>query len=346
MKLTLESLSKALKQPLKPLYLLSADEPLLINEAADKISQAASQQGFDDKQSFYVEPSFNWQQVSQESQSLSLFSNKKCLVIQLQNWKLDASAKDFLAHIAQTTTLNTLVIIKGPKLESATTKAKWFTQLSTLGAWLPIYPVSLEQLPRWISQRAKKFGLKLDQAQAQCLAEKTENNLLATDQALHKLSLHGGAVTQELIDEVVETSAQYDIFKLVDACLLGQSERANKIFDMIKAQGQEPVLINWALAKELRQAHQIAQAGNQGQSFDSACRQLGVWSSRQSILQSYVSRNNAKSSLQHLAQLAKLDRITKGVEAGNRWAALQQICLSIAGLNIVKQPENKITAWR
>jgi DNA polymerase III subunit delta len=346
MKLTLDSLPKALEQSLKPLYLLSGDEALLTNEVADKISQAAGKKGFDDKQHFYVEPSFNWQQVSQASQSLSLFSNKKCLIIQLRNWKLDSAGKECLNQIAQATTVNTIVIVKGPKLEGTTAKTKWFTQLSSAGIWLPIFPIALEQLPRWINQRGKKFGLKLDQTQAQCLAEKTENNLLATEQALHKLSLHGGAVTQELIDDIVESSAQYDIYKLVDACLLGQGERANKIFEMIKAQGHEPVLINWALAKELRQAHQIAQAGSQGQSFDSACRQLGVWSSRQSILQSYVSRNNAKSSLQHLAQLAKLDRITKGVEAGDRWATLQQICFSVAGLNVIEPAKNQTTVWQ
>lgn len=346
MKLTLESLPKALEQSLSPLYLLSGDEALLTNEASDKITQAADKQGFDDKQHFYIEPGFNWQQVSQASQSLSLFSNKKCLIIQLRNWKLDTAGKDCLNQISQATTVNTIVIVKGPKLESATAKTKWFTQLSSAGVWLPTYPIALEQLPRWINLRGKKFGLSISQAQAKFLAEKTENNLLATEQALHKLSLHGGAINEELINDIVETSAQYDIFKLVDACLLGQAERVNKIFEMIKAQGQEPVLINWALAKELRQAHQITQTTNQGQNFDNACRQLGVWSSRQSILQSYISRNNAKSSLQHLAQLANLDRITKGVEPGDLWSALQQICFSIAGLNVIEKTQSQTTVWR
>ncbi|MBT6669194.1 MAG: DNA polymerase III subunit delta, partial [Gammaproteobacteria bacterium] len=54
MKLRPEQLPAQLKKGLAPVYLLSGDEPLLLQEAADQILQAARSAGFEERSLFTV----------------------------------------------------------------------------------------------------------------------------------------------------------------------------------------------------------------------------------------------------------------------------------------------------
>ena len=58
-KINAEQLSRHLK-PLSPVYCVSGDEPLLIQEAADAIRAAGRAQGFSERELFHVENHFDW----------------------------------------------------------------------------------------------------------------------------------------------------------------------------------------------------------------------------------------------------------------------------------------------
>jgi len=56
MKLAPAQLNKHLQGALAPVYVVSGDDPLLCQEAADAIRNAARQQGFDERQVFSARP--------------------------------------------------------------------------------------------------------------------------------------------------------------------------------------------------------------------------------------------------------------------------------------------------
>ena len=60
MKLAPAQLAKHLQGALAPVYIISGDDPLLCQEAADAIRAAARQQGFDERQVFAADASFDW----------------------------------------------------------------------------------------------------------------------------------------------------------------------------------------------------------------------------------------------------------------------------------------------
>ncbi|NAS64706.1 DNA polymerase III subunit delta, partial [Pseudomonas syringae pv. actinidiae] len=57
MKLAPAQLAKHLQGTLAPVYVISGDDPLLCQEAADAVRAAARQQGFDERQVFSADAS-------------------------------------------------------------------------------------------------------------------------------------------------------------------------------------------------------------------------------------------------------------------------------------------------
>ena len=87
MKLNPAQLGKHLQGNLSPVYVVSGDEPLLCQEAADAIRAATRQQGFSERQVFNADNNFDWGNLLQAGASLSLFADKRLLELRLANGK-------------------------------------------------------------------------------------------------------------------------------------------------------------------------------------------------------------------------------------------------------------------
>lgn len=340
MQRTLNQLEQQLgQQELPRLTILSGDEYLLTFEASQRITQTAKQHGFEPSISnIQIENghagAMAWEEVRHTIQTPSLFSPKSCFTITLKSAKLDPKAKELLISFAENNqhqTSHCMIILIMPKIDQATQKAKWFQQLVAAADWYPILPIAPNQLPQWILNRAtQNYQLTMNSEHAKIIAARTENNLYAADQALQKLALLNQEITNELLKDVIETSAQYDIFKLTDACLAGQKNRASRILTTLKQQGVEPILITWSLARELRLQIQIHTAMQNNQAFKQTCNKLRIWDSRQPLIQQFIQRSNLSQCKNYLTQLAKLDFIIKGLAPGNAWHELEKISLAMA----------------
>ena len=87
MKLNADSLSGHLARNLKPAYLVSGDEPLLVAEATDAIRRKARESGFTERRVFFIERGFDWNALRAESRSLSLFSERRILDVRMPGGK-------------------------------------------------------------------------------------------------------------------------------------------------------------------------------------------------------------------------------------------------------------------
>jgi DNA polymerase-3 subunit delta len=332
MKISLEQLHKELKSTVRPFYILSGEEILLLDEACDAITQQLKKQFALSPQRITISPSFDWEHLYGEFSTPSLFNPVSCFVLSFNSLKLDKQAKDLLTHFAQHTHHQRFIIVKFPKIETETSNAKWFTTLTDTCAWLPIPSILAGALPAWLRDRAKQYRLSLDPQQAQLIAERTDNNLLASDQALKKLQLINKPITLSLIEELIETQAEYDVFLLSDACLMGRSKRVYRILDTLQSQDVAPILILWSLAKDIRTVLQLQSAIRQGQTFSQACQHYRVWSSRQALMQNMLQRSRPEDCIFLLKQLAYIDKLVKGLESGDSWHELRKVCIAIASL--------------
>ena len=332
MKIKLEELAGHLKKILAPIYLISGDEPLLVEESSTYLRKIAAQQGFVSRKFLTVTASFNWQEELYDSQHLDLFRDKTILELQLNSDKLGKSGSEILQKYAQNPLIDNLVIIRVGKLDSATQKTKWFTAVDANGIILQIWPIPRVQLPAWLQRRLQRSNLQLTPASIELLADFIEGNLLAAKQIITKLNLmYGeGVITPEQVQTVLIDNAQFDIFALVDSCLCFDTARALNIFSHLSADATAPVLILWALIKDIRILAQVAFAKQQNQRINDLWLKLGVWKQRQALLQQHLQKYSYTRYLKLLTLGSEIDGMIKGAKEGQYEQSLQQLIIEFS----------------
>ena len=338
MRLRPEQLAAHLQQPLLPVYLVTGEEPLQLTEAVDAIRSAARAQGFAEREVMQVEPGFDWGALAAAADNLSLFAERRLLELRIPSAKPgDAGGKALTAYAQAPAEENCLLISCG-KLDKRQQQSKWFKALEGAGAVLQLWPVEYKALPGWIAQRMRSRGLEPSPEAARLLAERVEGNLLAAAQEVEKLvMLYGtGPVDLETVREAVSDSSRYDVFELVDAALLGDAPRVSHILDGLRGEGVEPILVLWALSRELRSMETMASALAGGEGLDRVLSANRVWEKRKPPVRAALQRHgNPRRWQAMLYRGARIDRMVKGVEPGNAWDELLQLALLMAGTRLV-----------
>lgn len=346
-KLRPEQLAEALKQGLAPIYVVSGDEPLLIQEACDQIRAAARNVGFAERELFHVDASFDWTQLLSACNSLSLFADKKILEIRMPTGKPGDKGSKVLQEIAQAPSEDNLVLVVTGKLDRNVQKSKWMKALEGAGTHVQVWPIGPAQLPRWIGQRLKAAGLRTDSDAIDLLASRVEGNLLAAAQEIEKLKLLSSDqfVSAEFMASVVAESARYDVFGLVDKALHGDARSAVKSLQGLRVEGTEPITLLWALARDIRALVQISQSMGQGLAFERAAQSAGVWSKRQPLIQSALRRFKPGQLQQLLRKANGVDKAIKGMRRADPWDELLDLTLNIAGVQSL-HPTNERLALK
>lgn len=337
MRIAPAQLTAHLRKSLAPLYLVFGEETLLAQEAADAIRAAARQRGHSEREILNVEPGFDWHSLGRCAASSSLFATHRIIELRLGSAKPgDAGSKALIAYAAQPAA-DALLIISAGKLDAATQKSRWFTALEQVGVTVATPPLEAQQLPHWITQRLQQRGLQANAAAVAALCERVEGNLLAAAQEIDKLALLVGAasLTEASILAAVGDSARYNIYALVDAALLGEPLRVWRMLDGLRAEGVEPVLINWALHREVRILVALAFARQQRQAPEAIFSLYKVWEKRKPLLQKALQRSNLEQCCQLLHACAAIDRSIKGAGSGNVWDQLLDTALGVAGLRLL-----------
>lgn len=319
--------------PLAPVYLVSGDELLLVEETLDTIRAAARKVGFSERIRVAADSNSDWAEaIYSHSHHLSLFSTKRIVELNLAHIKFNAAIGKLIEEYAAKPPKDTILLIQSNKLDSKTEKTKWYQALDKAAVIIPIWPITLDVLPQWIMQRASKANFTLTPQAANWLAVQLEGNLLAAAQEIEKLSLlqPGGTLDQETIEEAVTDHARFDIFNFVDTALSGNTPRSLRILDNLKAEDTEPVLILWALARELRTLSDIAKQIASGVSLSNLFSKYRIWEKRQPAVRAFFQRHKQKTCWAMLTEAAAIDRVIKGAEKGNVWDKLQDLTVKIA----------------
>lgn len=338
MKISIEQLNKTLSNALAPLYLVSGDEPLQVDEAVVAIRQQVQKQGFGAREVLYVESGFDWETLKAACHHLSLFSDKKLIELRLSEPKVGSAGAQALMYYTAHFSKDTVLLISMPKLDAAMQKSKWYRALDEMGVTLPIWPIPLERLPAWVQQRLLQKGLQPGPDVAKRLAERTEGNLLATAQDIEKIHIRfgDGPIEWSQVDDVVGDNARFDVFELVDTVLSGNIKRINRVLLAVAQEGIEPIIVLWALQREIRQLASMAQALEQGDPVAQVLSRFRVWPKRKPLVGKGVSRLRFRQWHRLLADCAAIDRTIKGLQPGDVWFKLQLLCLTMAGKPIFR----------
>lgn len=319
--------------PLLPLYLLSGDEPLLMQEAADQIRAEARKAGFTERERFTVENHFDWSNVLQAGNSLSLFGDRKLLEVRNDKGKFDDAAKKALQEYCAHPNPDALLLLTLPKVDQKTQGTKWFQQLESAGVFIQVWPVKPDALPQWIHQRLQAVHLEPTREAVQLLAERVEGNLLAADQEVKKLALLRGEGPIDVgdIEDAVADHARYDLYDLMDQALQGNAAHAIKMLNYLRSSGMEPPVLLWAVTRELRTLARMAALIANGQAPAQALAQHKVWDNRKSLVQNALQRLSLRLIQRCLLEAARIDQCHKGLGSGDPWDGFTNILLWLSG---------------
>ena len=331
-----EQLDHHLRRGLAPVYLVSGDEPLQCMEVADAIRAHARAAGCSERLVFEAERGFDWNALSQAQASLSLFAERRLLELRLPSGKPGAEgSKALQAYLAAPAADDVLLILTG-KLDKENQNAKWFTAIDRAGVVVQVWPVELAHLPAWIERRMRAKGLQPTPEAAALLAARVEGNLLACAQEIEKLALlRAGALDEQAVAAAVADSARYSVYDLVDRALAGEAAQCARVLQGLRAEGEEPVLVLWALARELRTLAQMRAALAAGKGEDALLAEYRVWDKRKALVRAALRRHSPHACRELLRRAAAADRVIKGAARGDAWDELLQLTLGLAGVEVV-----------
>jgi len=330
-----DQLSRQLAGGLSPVYFIYGDETLLVGECADAVRAASRERGYSDRQVLSADTAFDWNRLSAASDSLSLFSERRILELRLPTGKPGREGARALCEYTGRLPEDTVLLVISAKLEAAARKSKWVQALDRAGVSVPVWPVETAQLPAWIDRRMRAHKMLPGRDALQLIADRVEGNLLAAAQEIEKLYLlHGpGPLDLETVAELVADSARYDIFALVDAALAGDAVYAQRVLAGLRAEGVEPVLLLWALSREIRSLASMARAVQGGMPLGRVLTERRVWEKRKPLISGVLQRIRGRQWWVLLQRCAVIDRVIKGRAPGSAWDELLQLTLRLAGVS-------------
>jgi DNA polymerase-3 subunit delta len=332
LKINLNQLSTYLQKDLAPCYLVTGDEHLLVAEALDAVRAAARERGFTFRDLHVATTGFDWSLLRDSGSNLSLFAEKRIVELRVPTGKPGRVGSQAIADFVDNCDDDLLFIVVAPKLDRNAQSAKWVKTLESAGIYLPVWPIDLRELPRWIAERMRRAGLEADRDAVTMIANRVEGNLLAASQEIEKLRLilGEGKVTAKDVTDAVANSSRYDVFKLVDAAMGGDAKRALKILSGLQAEGVEPVIVVWALTRELRTLALLTDTVAQGGDLASGMKKNRVWSNRQALVRNCIGRHRHGDFHRLLKDASQADQAAKGQVRADPWQLSTNIVLGLS----------------
>lgn len=284
---------------LAPCYLIHGGEPLQTEEIITQVTHLASKDGYNKHIVFEINNVFNWDELLIKCQNLDLFADRMLLELRLHSDTVNKQGNIILEQVLQQQDPNVCIIIRAPKLKPQTLNSTWAKLVQKHGKVHLAKSIPSNMWPNWVAKRLANAGFTPDKETLDLIVNCYEGNLLAAAQFIKKIAavLPAGKLEIAQIKPYIENNTQFSLFELTNAAVSKDTARTIRIFNSVQAEGVEPILVLWALARATRTT---------------------------------VSLPTAKQTqLLHMAK--NVDCMIKGMQPGNVWEELLTMSLILCG---------------
>lgn len=325
-----EQLPAHIKHDMRSCYLLSGNDVLLQQESKECLTYKAIEQGYQEQLSITVDSHIDWSAVFNFCQELSLFSTKKIIFLDFADNVPNSSQAESLVQLSSLLHCDILLLLKIGRLTLQHENSCWFKSLKATcnAAMIICQTPDQEQLPRWLSARAKAMALNLEEAALQLLCFYYEGNLLALTQLLSLLSLlyPDGQLTYPRVEKAVNDAARFTVYHLVDSLLSGKSKRSWHIFQQLRNEGMEVLILLRVLQKELIQLLEIKLASYKT-SLKSLFDQKKIWQTRRPLITQALQRLSIQKITQIISLLAYIEVKIKQDYGQSAWSEFEDLIM-------------------
>ncbi len=324
---TLDFLERDLKRlDMRPLYLVSGDESLLVSEAAEAVIARAAALGFSEREIHFGEDGqkFRFNYLREQAGAASLFASMRVLDIRVPRAHIDRAAANAIVEYLERPSSDVCVVIRTGQFEARQRNTAWFKKLDQAACTVLIWPLKERELVPWLVRRAEKAGFHLSQDALRFLAMQVEGNLLAAAQEIEKLSVmadasDGAPLSLSEVRAEVANSAHFNGFQLVDAALEGSPRRVARLIRSLVLEGEEPMRLLGLVVSQLRM-------------MTGSGRQIPAFKRR--LIENALDRIGTAGVQGLLRDAEQIDRQVKGVEPGDPWRSMERLLLGLAGVRL------------
>jgi DNA polymerase-3 subunit delta len=311
MALAPDQLPAALARGLPGLIVLAGEVPLLLQEAADALRARAREEGYE-REVFDADKGFNWQQVIDAGNSLSLFASRRLIEVRVQGALGDEGAQTLII-LASRPAQDVCVMVSLGALEARQRKSAWYTRCERDALVVYAWPIKPAEWPDWVAARARQAGLVLSADALRLLAERTEGNPLACAQDLRKLErLRGEApIEVEPLAAAVADNARFGVFDLSDRVLAGDAVGSLRSLQRLREEGTS---VQEMLAGLLWTLRNLAEAGSvyaRTRDAATAVGQIRIRPQQQGAYRAALGRMHPAEPLGWLRQALQVDQLSK-----------------------------------
>jgi DNA polymerase III subunit delta len=336
-------------EPLRPIYLIAGPEPLRVLEAADAVRAQARAEGIGEREVFDADGrDFDWNQVAQSVNAMSLFSSRRLLDVRLPSAKPGKEGGETILEFCAHPPQDVVLLISGDDW-SRQHGGKWSEAIAQAGHHAIAWALKPHELPDWVERRLRARGLRADRDAVQRLVERVEGNLLAAAQEIDKLALlsDGEPIDLARMESYVADAARFDVFRLLDATLNGQPAQALRMLRGLRAEGEAVPALMGMVVMELQRAAALARVQAKGGNLAAEFKTQRVWDAKQAVYRRALQRHDAARWEAFIAEAGRVDRIAKGrprigEEPADAWLALERLLIAVAeprGARLLATPQ-------
>ena len=278
----------ALKQQLADgifsrIYLIAGEEKFLVKRAAGWILKKAGNDAFPEFNSHAFTNDSEVDSISDAAQALPFFAEHKCVAV--ADFNVDEKNKaelQKLYELLDVTPDTTSLVFWYPTLDfDRKTSKKWEEFLKAMGEKASVLfcqRYSESELQKLLLRIAEKAGCVLSRQNAARIVEYAGQDVTGLRQEMEKLCAYAlgraeeteettgkpAEITVEMIEELVPQTMETQTYRMADALVMGNYEKAYQLLDLLFYQNEEPVSILAALSSAYVDMYRVRAALESG----------------------------------------------------------------------------------
>lgn len=341
MQLKVEQLSAEItRNALAGVYLISGDEPMQLNEAADLIRRRAREQGAEERVVLDVAAGFEWHRLLEESTNMSLFSHKRLIELRLNSGKPGREGGKVLSRYIEKYTEDNVLLITSDKLDKQVQKSQWYRSLDKAGVVVQVWPVENAKLPIWIRQRVKARNKSIARDAAQLIADSIEGNMLAAAQEIDKLCLltEGHEITVNDVMSAITECTRFDVFALIECAYTTDVKHLLRMLRSLRNEGLDVMAVYGALMWDYRRLCTLAHHFSCGIALNKLFIENRIWGEGRKRAIAAMVRRYPPAKLHALLQQANaLEKMIKSADRDVAWDNILTLLLAFSGHRVISE---------
>ena len=253
---------KDIKKQIFSVYLLYGSEEYVLHKALKQLANAAVTEELSGMNVIALEGSLvKAAEICEQCETLPFMSERKLVVV--NNYKLllsegkgdadDADLEKLLAYLENPSPSACLVFACTANVDK---RKKLFKALQK-HCTVEFTALKEDELAKWVEKEVKAAGKSISQQNIHLMLEYTENKLEMLAGELSKLLSYMAdekEITAESITSIITQKRDYNLFKMIDAMLEGNSKKALELLGGLLGQREEPIYILGGISRQYRLA--------------------------------------------------------------------------------------------